>query len=82
MAFPVCVGEDTEMSLKTEYETMNFHKSGNQWLGYIKRERTALGVWISMQDFEWRAANTFRLSGKEHRDIADFLDQLNKEGKA
>ena len=71
--------------MKTKYKYIEFEKGVETqrpcWYGRLLRTNDR-GVVVSMISWEWKARtyNTF-VTAAEHRDIAHFLDELNKEKK-
>ena len=70
-------------TMKTKYETMKFKREDRTWR-CTGRDGDVLGdVVQNMDTGEWRflSLGSIFLDGQICRDIADFLEQLNKEGK-
>ena len=75
--------------MKTKYKHIIFRKKKHAWNGARRRlDRRGRGwswCYISIAFHEaakvWLSWSFVGLTAAEHRDIADFLDQLNKEKK-
>jgi hypothetical protein len=73
--------------MKTKYKYIEFEPNENQVWTMIDRrtKRGAIGVCVYHGHWrQWVSAHMSclnDLTSHYHRDIADFLDQLNKEGK-
>lgn len=73
--------------MKTKYKYVEFKRDSRPralfWYGGPKRlgKNCRQAVFILLINDAWHAGCGYALSAAEHRDIADFLDQLNKEGK-
>ena len=69
--------------MKTEYETIKFNRENQAWR-CTDREGNVLGnVVQNMTTGEWRflSLGSIFIDAQMCPDIADFLGQLNKEGK-
>jgi hypothetical protein len=70
-----------EMNLKLKYKTMTFEKDHGVWYAKSKRCLGFLACILQDDNHEWVSDDVRYLTAAEHRDIACFLEQLNKGDK-